>query len=309
MSDKKVNVTRAPNNALNLPFRAHSSLQPSRDMIEQAKHCDDSAQTLSSSYRLAFDDPEFLLQDEQRAVRLLLEWQKPDQMLNQHQIQATWPIFGSARIFSKPDASARVATLSQALQKDPENPQLLIKLQQAQRLLDKAPFYDECVKLAGLLSDPATTGIDATVITGGGPGIMEAANKGVAKAGRDSIGLNIVLPTEQEPNRYITPEYCFQFHYFAIRKMHFLARAKALFAFPGGYGTLDEVLETLTLVQTRRLKPMPVFLFGEEFWRKIINFDGLVEEGVISASDIELFTFVDTAEQAIAGVKKYYSTE
>ncbi|WMS87089.1 LOG family protein [Pleionea litopenaei] len=309
MASKKIvkhNHLKKATRMIRPPFRAHSSLPRSRDMILEAKKCDDSPQTLSPSYRLAFDDPEFLLQDEQRAVRLLLEWQKPDQILNAHEIKATWPIFGSARIHDEEQSLQKIQQLERKQQQNPNNELLQQQLHAAIQLHQKSSYYQECVRLAQQLSDPDNTGIDATVVTGGGPGIMEAANKGASLAGKKSIGLNIVLPTEQEPNAYISPEYCFQFHYFAIRKMHFLARAKALFAFPGGFGTLDEVMETLTLIQTRRLNLMPIFLFGAEFWNKVINFDALVEEGVISARDKELFQFVETAEEAIAGVNAFY---
>ncbi|NVJ58866.1 MAG: TIGR00730 family Rossman fold protein [Gammaproteobacteria bacterium] len=288
-------------------FKAHSTLPRSRDMIPKSKECEDSEQTRSPTYRLAFDDLDFILKDEQRSVRLMLEWQKPDQILNDAQITATWPIFGSARLRSACDLSKQIGLLEQQLDSSPADNKLLQKRATTQSLLDKAHYYDECQKLAALLSEPSNTGIEATVITGGGPGIMEAANKGAAQAGKPSIGLNIVLPTEQEPNHYITPEYCFQFHYFAIRKMHFLVRAKALFAFPGGFGTLDEVMETLTLIQTGRIQAMPVFLFGKNYWQSIINFEALVAEGVISPDDLSLFHYIETADEAINGVREFYA--
>lgn len=288
-------------------FKAHSSLPKSRDMVSKSHECEASDQTQSPTYRLAFDDVDFLLKDEQRSVRLMLEWQKPDQILNDAQVTATWPIFGSARIGDTQQMKQQQLSVDQRLKQDPDNTKLQSKARALESLTQKTNYYEECVKLAALLSDPTNTGIDATVITGGGPGIMEAANRGAAQVGKPSIGLNIVLPTEQEPNHYITPEYCFQFHYFAIRKMHFLVRAKALFAFPGGFGTLDEVMETLTLIQTGRIQKMPVFLFGKSYWNKVINFEGLLEEGVISAKDITLFQYVETAEQAVAGVKAFYA--
>jgi hypothetical protein len=286
----------------------YSTFPKSREMVNEAKKVCATEQTCSPSYRLAFDDPDFLLQDEQRAVRLLLEWQKPDQILQHNGIDATWVIFGSARIHDPEKLTQKLEQLKQQLA---DHPTEAIKdsIKTTETLLSKAHYYYECVKLARLLADEKNTGVSATVVTGGGPGIMEAANRGAHDAGAQSIGLNIVLPTEQEPNRYITSHFCFQFHYFAIRKMHFLIRAKALIAFPGGFGTLDEIIETLTLMQTGRIKRYPVLLFGESFWRKIINFEALVEEGMISANDRKLFQFVNTADEAIALIKNYYSNK
>lgn len=288
-------------------LREFSTLPTSKEMVVESKQCEDTPQTCSDTYRLAFDDPEFLLKDEQRAVRLMLEWQKPDQVLLENDIKATWVVFGSARIHDKPDLEARLDALQQKLNKNPTDTDLLQQERATQTLLSKYHYYQECVRLTELLSQPSTTHIDATVVTGGGPGIMEAANRGAHQANKPSIGLNIVLPREQQPNAYISPEFCFQFHYFAIRKMHFLVRAKALFAFPGGFGTLDEVMETLTLIQTGRIKQFPIFLFGKNFWDKIINFDAMADEGVISQKDLSLFHFVETAEEAIALIKQFYS--
>lgn len=289
-----------------LDSNKYSTLPKSREIVGESKKVCASEQTRSPTYRLAFDDPDFLLQDEQRAVRLLLEWQKPDQILAQQGIDATWVIFGSARIHDPEVLTQRLKDLKQQSNINSSD-ELKEKIRVTEALLSKANYYRECVKLARLLSDQNTTGVEATIVTGGGPGIMEAANRGAHEAGAKSIGLNIVLPTEQEPNRYISPELCFQFHYFAIRKMHFLVRAKALFAFPGGYGTLDEIIETLTLMQTGRIKRYPILLFGEKFWRKVINFEALLEEGVISAKDLTLFQYVETAENAVEIIKSYYA--
>jgi uncharacterized protein (TIGR00730 family) len=177
------------------------------------------------------------------------------------------------------------------------DPEMKKALRRAQRDLERSRYYDEARRLAGLISINSPRD-RLVVVTGGGPGIMEAANRGAHESGCQSIGLNIVLPFEQAPNKFITPELSFQFHYFAIRKMHFLLRAKSLVAFPGGYGTLDELFETLTLIQTGKIKPIPVLLFGRSFWEKIINFKALVEEGNISPKDIDIFTYVETAEEA-----------
>lgn len=230
----------------------------------------------SASYRLAYDDLDFLLSDEMRAVRLQLELSKPELILNQQNIQNTVVIFGSARTPS-PEMKT-TDTIAARHQK---------YYLQAQALAYTISTHSDHKGLPPL-----------TVITGGGPGIMEAANRGAHDAGAQSVGLNIVLPREQHPNPYISPELCFRFHYFAIRKMHFLMRARALVAFPGGFGTLDELFETLTLVQTKKILPLPVLLFDEEYWRKIINFEALVDEGVINEGDLKLFQFVASADEA-----------
>ncbi|MEE4245714.1 MAG: LOG family protein [Kangiellaceae bacterium] len=292
-------------------FQGYSTLAKSKEMVEQSKQVEDSPQTASPSYQLAFDDPDFMLQDEQRDIRLMLEWQKPERILNDHNIEATWVVFGSARIGSSQQINDKIAIVNAKIktlqETDTEYQELTKQKAILQKLEEKSFYYDLCTELTKRLANPVNTGIHATVITGGGPGIMEAANKGAALANWPSIGLNIVLPTEQEPNHYISPEFCFQFHYFAIRKMHFLMRAKALIAFPGGLGTLDEVMETLTLLQTGRIKQkFPVILFGESYWRKIVNFDALVEEGVISENDLGLFCFVDTVDDALAYIINYY---
>lgn len=267
-----------------------------------------SPQTLSPSYRLAYRDHDFLLKDELRPVRLQLELLKPELILREHGIERTIIVFGSARIPEPKAAHEQLAEMEAAARKDPTNESLARKVGIARRVADKSKYYEEARRLASLISQ-AGKALDKphdVVVTGGGPGIMEAANRGAYDAGTESIGLNIVLPFEQKPNAYITPELCFQFHYFAIRKMHFLMRAKALVVFPGGYGTLDELFETLTLIQTRKIKPIPVLIFGREFWEKIINFDALVDEGTISPEDIELFQYVETAEQAWEIISRIY---
>lgn len=267
-------------------------------------------QTMSASYRLSYTDIDFLMREELRPVRLQLELLKPELLQQEHGIDATVVVFGGSRIPEHDQAAAQVAQAEQALAAEPNNPQLAQKLAVARRIFDKSRYYDEARKLGGLLSKiyHPGSGRNMVVITGGGPGIMEAANRGASEVGAKTMGLNIVLPHEQAPNRYITPELCFQFHYFSIRKMHFLMRAQALVAFPGGFGTLDELFETLTLIQTKKIKPLPVLLFGREFWQKLINFDFLVEEGVISPEDLKIFRFVETAEEAATIVEEYYQT-
>jgi len=257
----------------------------------------DSAQCRSASYRLAYQDHEFLLRDELRPVRLQLELLKPELILQENHIQSTVVIFGSARIPDPETAEARLVSAEAEYRRNKSKAGLKEKLAIARRAVANSRYYAEARKLGGLIS--SNTGKDSmVVITGGGAGIMEAANRGAHEAGIPSIGMNIVLPFEQAPNPYITPELSFQFHYFAIRKMHFLMRAKALVAFPGGFGTLDELFETLTLVQTQKVSPIPILLFGRNFWERVINFQFLVEEGTISRKDLELFQYVETAEDA-----------
>ncbi|MEO0248657.1 MAG: TIGR00730 family Rossman fold protein [candidate division WOR-3 bacterium] len=257
-------------------------------------------QTLSSSYQLAFMDHEFLLRDELRPVRLQLELLKPEIILKEHQIEHTIVIFGGTRIPEPEKAHAALARAEAAFEKAPSDAALAREVRIARSVVAKAKYYDEARKLAFLISQVRHSPDNAryVVVTGGGPGIMEAGNRGAHDAGAESVGLNIVLPLEQHPHEYLPPELCFQFHYFAIRKMHFLMRAKALVVFPGGFGTLDELFETLTLIQTKKIKPIPVLMFGKEFWERVINFQALVEEGTISPDDTKLFRYVETAEEA-----------
>ncbi len=256
-----------------------------------AVHCQ------SPSFRLAFQDPDFLLKDELRPVRLQLELLKPELTLQEHHIESTIVVFGSARIPEPQAAREALRQVEGELNRDPENHLLQQKLRLAERQADNSRYYDEARRLGRLI---ASHGDDHrfVVMTGGGPGIMEAANRGAHDAGAASIGMNIVLPHEQLPNPYITPDLNFRFHYFAIRKMHLIMRAKCLIAFPGGFGTLDELFETLTLIQTGKVRKIPVLLFGKAFWARVINFQALVDEGTISEQDLSLFTYVDTAEEA-----------
>ncbi len=257
----------------------------------------DSPHTRSSSYKLAYQDKEFILRDELRPVRLQLELLKPELILQENHIESTVVIYGSSRIPKPETAKAQLVSAEAEYRKNKNDDALKQKVNIARRALANSKYYEEARKLGGLIS--SNTGKDMlVVVTGGGPGIMEAANRGAHEAGIPSIGMNIVLPFEQAPNPYITPELTFQFHYFAVRKMHLLMRAKALVAFPGGYGTLDELFETLTLVQTQKVNAIPILLFGRGFWERVINFNALVEEGTISPQDLDLFQFVETAEDA-----------
>ncbi len=257
-------------------------------------------QTLSPSFKLSFEDSDFLLRDELRAVRLELELMKTEITLQDHNIRSTIVVFGSARVPSPEAADCHCDEAEAALAADPNNPELQRAVRASKHQLAHCRYYEESRKFGRLVSEAAQNGQgrDYVIMTGGGPGIMEAANRGAADANRVSIGLNIKLPREQMPNPYITPELTFQFHYFALRTMHFLMRAKALVVFPGGFGTLDELFETLTLIQTGKIEPMPVLLFGEEYWRRIINFEAMVDEGTIAPKDLEIFHFVESAEEA-----------
>jgi len=278
------------------------------DSVRHAALCVVSPQTKSASYKLAFDDPEFLLRDELRAVRLQLEIMKPEIIQQEQGINATVVIFGGARIPDPETAAKRLQEIEMQAKREPLSDMASLRVSRARRVMAKANYYEEARELARLITASCINDddCDLVVATGGGPGIMEAANRGAHEAGGKSIGLNIVLPHEQAPNEYITPELCFQFHYFAMRKMHFLMRASALVAFPGGYGTMDELFETLTLIQTRKIKPLPVILFGREFWNKAIDFDFLVHEGVIAPEDKDLFYVLEKAQDAWQIIREFY---
>ncbi|MEN8231115.1 MAG: TIGR00730 family Rossman fold protein [Thermodesulfobacteriota bacterium] len=278
------------------------------DSIKDAALCVVSPQTKSKSYRLAFDDPEFLLRDEMRAVRLQLEIMKPEIIQQELGINSTVVMFGGARIPDPETAAKRLQEEEMQANREPLSDMADMRVRCARSVLEKAHYYEEARELARRITEHCLEdgGCDLVVTTGGGPGIMEAANRGAHEAGGKSIGLNIVLPLEQAPNEYITPELCFQFHYFAMRKMHFLMRAMALVAFPGGYGTMDELFETLTLIQTRKIKPLPVILFGKEFWNTAVNFDFLVTEGVIAPEDKNLFYSVEKADEAWKIMREFY---
>jgi uncharacterized protein (TIGR00730 family) len=263
----------------------------------------------SPSYVLAEQDPAFLGSDEARGVRLQLEYLKTETLLHQQAIRDTVVVYGGTRILEPAAARRNVETLRQALEADPHNAILIRRLAVAERILAKSHYYDvarEFGRLVGNSRDHDGSRSKLVIMTGGGPGIMEAANRGAFEIGAKSVGLNINLPHEQYPNPYITPELCFRFHYFALRKMHFLMRARALVAFPGGFGTMDELFEVLTLVQTRKIKPVPVVLVGEEYWRRAFDVGFMADEGVIDAEDRELFWFAETANQIWNSILDWY---
>ena len=263
-----------------------------------AKHVPSSPQTESSAYKLAFQDSEFLLREDLRPVRFQLELLKPELFMNEANIASTFVFYGSARIPEPKMADALVAAATDDQQR-----------RIAERLKAKSHYYDVAYDLAKLA---AACGPDEegqrhfVVCSGGGPSIMEAANRGAIDVGAETIGLNIVLPHEQLPNRYVTPDLSFQFHYFALRKMHFLLRARAVAVFPGGFGTFDEFFELLTLIQTGKVRPLPILLFGREFWNRVVNFEALVEEGVIAPHDLDLFHWCEDADEAWDFVQLFY---
>ncbi len=268
-------------------------------------------QTESPSYKLSYTDIDFLTREELRPVRLQLELLKPELLQIEHGIEATIVMFGSSRIPDKEEAQDKLAKAQRQAAEDPDNETLGKRVVIAGNILKKCGYYEEARKLSALVSNTClgSSGSRLVVVTGGGPGIMEAANRGAHDIGAKSIGFNIVLPHEQAPNAYISPDLCFQFHYFSVRKMQLLMRAQALVVFPGGFGTMDELFETLTLIQTKKIVPLPVLLFGREFWTKLLDFDFLVSEGVISEDDLKIFTFVETAEEAADIIRQRVSTK
>lgn len=261
---------------------------PFRDSVQDvaATHrIPDTPQTRAPAYRLAFTDTDFLMREELRPVRLQLELLKPQMILDERGINSTIVLFGGARI-PRPDQAEAAKT---------------------PMLAELSKYYDEARRFAKAMTERslASYGREDVIVTGGGPGVMEAGNLGAHEAGGQSIGLNIVLPHEQAPNAYVTPDLSFNFHYFAIRKMHFLMRAKAICVFPGGFGTLDEMFESLTLIQTKRMKPVPFLLFGRSFWDRVLNWNVLAEAGTISPEDLDLFQYVETAEEAMAAIDAF----
>ena len=253
------------------------------------------------AYRLAFADEDFLLRDELRGLRFHLELQKPEMILQEAGVESTIAVFGSARFLSPDDA--RTALEEAEASGDPA------RIRVAKRQQRNSHYYEQAQRLAELVTQHSLNCAENDqlyICTGGGPGIMEASNRGAQAAGGRSLGLNIVLPHEQQPNPYITPEFCFRFHYFGIRKMHFMLRARAVVVFPGGFGTMDELFEALTLIQTGKSREVPVILVGHEFWRQALNLEFLRDEGLISPEDVNLIKVVDTADQAWQEIVEHY---
>jgi uncharacterized protein (TIGR00730 family) len=262
----------------------------------------------STSYRQAHTDADFMARDELRPVRLQLELLKPELIQDEQGVRSTVVAFGGTRIVERPKAQKRLEAAQAALASDKDNTDKQRAVRIAENVLKKADYYDEAREFGRIVSGTCQIdhNCDYVICTGGGPGIMEAANRGAFDVGAKSIGLNITLPFEQEPNSYITPELCFEFKYFAVRKMHFLMRAKAMVAFPGGFGTMDELFETLTLIQTKRMEPIPVILFGKDYWSRLVNWDLFVEEGTISPNDLGLISYAETAQECWQAIKDFY---
>jgi len=261
----------------------------------------------SPNYRIASEDPDFLASDAARGLRLQMDYLKPELALRAHGVERTVVVFGSARICEPAEARRRVDALRAAVAREPGNAEAARRLAVAERVVDNSRYYDMAREFGRIVGKANRVSGDGQtfIVTGGGPGLMEAANRGAFDVKAKSIGLNISLPHEQFPNPYMSPELCFDFHYFAMRKLHFLQRAMALVAFPGGFGTFDELFEVLTLTQTRKVKPMPIVLVGERFWRRAVNIDFLVEEGVIDVEDRDLFWYAETPEEIWDGIQSW----
>ncbi len=299
-----------------IPQRAHPLHRREPLPWHQPKSPDEDPEALervqtilnSSSYRRADEDVDFLAKDGVRGVRLQIDYLKPELLLEERRVGQTIVVFGSTRICEPHAARRKVDALDAELKAAPGNKDIARRLAVAKRILEKSHYYEIAREFGRLVSAANESGGERhnIIMTGGGPGIMEAANRGAFDAGAMSAGLNISLPHEQYPNPYVTPALCFSFHYFAMRKLHFLLRAKALVAFPGGFGTLDELFEVLTLVQTRKIKPIPVVLAGESYWRRAVDFDFLANEGVIDQEDRELFFFAETAQEIWDGILHWH---
>ncbi|MES2948811.1 MAG: TIGR00730 family Rossman fold protein [Pseudomonadota bacterium] len=266
-------------------------------------HADAGVPLEPDAYRLAFADPEFLLRRETRGIRFQLEMLKPDLGQQAQGIENTIVVFGSARFSSPEEAKGEMAQA--LLSGDPKAIAL------AERHLRNAHYYEQARLFGHIVATHSATLPPKErmyICTGGGPGIMEGANRGASEMGAPTVGLNIALPHEQAGNRYLTPSLSFKFHYFALRKMHFMMRAKAMLAFPGGFGTLDELFEVITLVQTKKSSPIPIILFGTEYWKRLLNLDVLVEEGAISPEDLNLFQYCDEPQQAWDAITSFYKS-
>lgn len=265
----------------------------------------------SQAYILPEADTEWLKESEMRPVRMQLELQKTEILLQRENIESTVVVFGGTQIVPKEEAEERLAKAQAELDANPNDHQAQRGVVRAEARMKKVRFYEECRAFAKLVSSRCQIDgkCEYVVTTGGGPGIMEAGNRGAFEIGAKSIGLNIELPHEQEPNPYITPELCFEFHYFAMRKFHFILRAAALVVFPGGYGTLDELFNCLCLRQTGRMQAIPIILYGKEYWDSVLNFQSLADEGVIADEHLDLISYADTPEEAWGLIAKFHNVE
>lgn len=262
----------------------------------------------SPSYKLAELDTGFLQRAELRPVRMQLELLKPEMTFVEQQVHSTIVAFGGTQIVERAAAEQRLEAARHTLSQSPADPARRRDVERAERILAKSHFYDRAREFGRLVSSVCQLDgkCDYVIVTGGGPGVMEAANRGADDAGAKSIGLNIILPAEQRPNPYITPQLCFQFHYFALRKFHFLLRAKALVVFPGGFGTIDELFDALTLRQTRRMQEIPIILFGRDYWQRVIDFQFLADEGVIQDEHLQLIDYAETPEEAWDKIVRFH---
>ena len=286
-----------------LPWQAPKPSQDDARALEAVK-----AILADPSYREADEDIEFLHSDATRGVRLELDYLKTDSMLKAHDVAHTIVVFGGTRIVEPQAARREVLQWTEAAAANEADPEIRRRLAVARRIEAKSPYYDVAREFGRIVGGAGATTVGGRIMimTGGGPGVMEAANRGAHDVGAKSIGLNITLPKEQFPNPYVTPDLCFSFHYFAMRKLHFLMRARALVAFPGGYGTLDEIFEVLSLAQTRKIKPVPVILVGEAYWRRVFDAEFLVDEGVIDPEDKDLFWFAESANDIWRGILAWH---
>lgn len=265
----------------------------------------------SPSLILAERDVDLLARPELRAVRLQLEFLKPELSLIEHQIKSTIVVFGSTEIREPEKAEARLKKAQDLAEQDPGNPRRARQVARCQRLLSKSHFYDTAREFSSLVSSQEQTDGERhyVVVTGGGPGLMEAANRGAFDVGAKSVGLNILLPKEQQPNHFITPELCFQFHYFSLRKLHFLLRAKALVVFPGGFGTIDELFDALTLRQTRRMQEIPIVMVGREYWERVLDLQFMADEGIISDDDLNLIQYAETPQEILQAIRQFHGEQ
>ncbi|MBX7165411.1 MAG: LOG family protein [Pirellulales bacterium] len=262
----------------------------------------------SGSYQLAERDVNFLARSELRPVRMQLELLKPEMTFGEQGIRSTIVVFGSTQIVERPAAERRLAAARAASHAQPHDQSLSREVRRSEQLLERSRYYDAAREFSRLVSTVCQTNgdCDFVVVTGGGPGIMEAANRGAFDVGAKSVGLNITLPAEQLPNPYITPQLCFQFHYFALRKLHFLLRARALVVFPGGFGTIDELFDALTLRQTRRMQRIPIILFGREYWSRVIDFQFLADAGAVADEHLELITYAESPQEAWDAIVRFH---
>lgn len=263
------------------------------------------------SRRIAFEDPDFLARAELRPYRLALEYAKPQKLQLEAGVESTIVVFGSAR--AQPPERARealVAAIREAAAR-PHDTGTQLQLRRARKDVELSRYYEEARRFGGLVSEycKKCQPYDFVITTGGGPGIMEAANRGAAEQGRKTMGLNIQIPYEQAPNPYISPELCFEFHYFALRKMHFLLRARALVIFPGGFGTIDELFDALTLIQTGKMQRLPIIMFGREYWSRVLHFDAMVEAGTIAAEDLQLMIWAESADEAWKAIRDFWAVD